>query len=360
MTYYIFYIMILVLESCMLFAANFKNQEVLIRKRNDRCYVILVTVQFLLLSALRAATVGADTQYYIEYFQTIDDNYTWPQMVSYLAGGFLGERRWFEPLFTLFVKCVHMFTGNPQIFLFVIAIIIMMPLGKFIYDNSRNVALSFMIYMCLFFQCFGITAVRQSLALSIAVLGGYHFVKEQKIWKFFICVLVGMLFHVSAIIILPLYFVYHYKPSKVAKAVYIGIVLLLFMFHDQMIEVISAVTGFAYAGSEGAKAFNMVIIMLAITLFCLWKYDKLIEMRDENKGIMNAVLLGTLILPLSQVDSVYMRLSYFYYMFLMILIPEILLLFPKKWKNIFTVCAYVGMIALFARHGLQYSFFWQA
>lgn len=360
MTYYIFYIMILVLESCMLFAANFKNQEVLIRKRNDRCYVILVTVQFLLLSALRAATVGADTQYYIEYFQTIDDNYTWPQMVSYLAGGFLGERRWFEPLFTLFVKCVHMFTGNPQIFLLVIAIIIMMPLGKFIYDNSRNVALSFMIYMCLFFQCFGITAVRQSLALSIAVLGGYHFVKEQKIWKFFICVLVGMLFHVSAIIILPLYFVYHYKPGKVAKAVYIGIVLLLFMFHNQMIEVISAVTGFAYAGSEGAKAFNMVIIMLAITLFCLWKYDKLIEMRDENKGIMNAVLLGTLILPLSQVDSVYMRLSYFYYMFLMILIPEILLLFPKKWKNIFTVCAYAGMIALFARHGLQYSFFWQA
>lgn len=360
MTYYIFYIMILVLESCMLFAANFKNQEVLIRKRNDRCYVILVTVQFLLLSALRAATVGADTQYYIEYFQTIDDNYTWPQMVSYLAGGFLGERRWFEPLFTLFVKCVHMFTGNPQIFLFVIAIIIMMPLGKFIYDNSRNVALSFMIYMCLFFQCFGITAVRQSLALSIAVLGGYHFVKEQKIWKFFICVLVGMLFHVSAIIILPLYFVYHYKPGKVAKAVYIGIVLLLFMFHDQMIEVISAVTGFAYAGSEGAKAFNMVIIMLAITLFCLWKYDKLIEMRDENKGVMNAVLLGTLILPLSQVDSVYMRLSYFYYMFLMILIPEILLLFPKKWKNIFTVCAYAGMIVLFARHGLQYSFFWQA
>lgn len=360
MTYYIFYIMILVLESCMLIAANFKNQEVLIRKRNDRCYVILVTVQFLLLSALRAATVGADTQYYIEYFQTIDDNYTWPQMVSYLAGGFLGERRWFEPLFTLFVKCVHMFTGNPQIFLFVIAMIIMMPLGKFIYDNSRNVALSFMIYMCLFFQCFGITAVRQSLALSIAVLGGYHFVKEQKLWQFFICVIVGMLFHVSTIIVLPLYFVYHYKPGKVAKAVYSGTVLLLFMFHDQMIEVISAVTGFAYAGSEGAKAFKMVIIMLAITLFCLWKYDKLIEIREENKGIMNAVSLGTLILPFSQVDSVYMRLSYFYYIFLMILIPEILLLFPKKWKNIFTVCAYIGMIVLFARHGLQYSFFWQA
>lgn len=360
MTYYIFYIMILVLESCLLCIANARTGETLSIKRNDRVYVILVTVQFLLLSALRNSTVGADTQYYIEYFQAIDDNYTWSQMVSYLAGGFLGERRWFEPLFTLFVKCVHIFTDNPQIYLSVIAIIIMIPLGKFIYDNSRNVALSFMIYMCLFFQCFGITAVRQSLALSIAVLGGYHFVKEQKIWKFFICVAVGMLFHVSAIIILPLYFVYHYKPGKVAKTVYIGIVLLLLMFHDQIIEALSNVTGLAYAGSEGAKAFNMVIIMLAITLFCLWKYDKLVEIREENKGIINAVLLGTLILPFSQVDSVYMRLSYFYYMFLMILIPEILLLFPKKCKNIFTVCAYAGMIALFARHGLQYSFFWQA
>ena len=354
------YIIILLVQTLILEYMNSKMQDTVVIERNNKIFVTCVTLQMILLSALRASCVGADTQYYIEYFQAIDDNYTWPQMVSYLAGGFLGERRWFEPLFTLFVKCVHIFTDNPQIYLSVIAIIIMIPLGKFIYDNSRNVALSFMIYMCLFFQCFGITAVRQSLALSIAVLGGYHFVKEQKIWKFFICVAVGMLFHVSAIIILPLYFVYHYKPGKVAKAVYIGIVLLLLMFHDQIIEALSNVTGLAYAGSEGAKAFNMVIIMLAITLFCLWKYDKLVEIREENKGIINAVLLGTLILPFSQVDSVYMRLSYFYYMFLMILIPEILLLFPKKWKNIFTVCAYAGMIALFARHGLQYSFFWQA
>lgn len=354
------YIIILLVQTLILEYMNSKMQDTVVVERNNKIFVTCVTLQMILLSALRASFVGADTQYYIEYFQAIDDNYTWPQMVSYLAGGFLGERRWFEPLFTLFVKCVHIFTGNPQIYLSVIAIIIMIPLGKFIYDNSRNVALSFMIYMCLFFQCFGITAVRQSLALSIAVFGGYHFVKEQKIWNFFICVAVGMLFHVSAIIILPLYFVYHYKPGKVAKAVYIGIVLLLLMFHDQIIEALSNVTGLAYAGSEGAKAFNMVIIMLAITLFCLWKYDKLVEIREENKGIINAVLLGTLILPFSQVDSVYMRLSYFYYMFLMILIPEILLLFPKKWKNIFTVCAYAGMIALFARHGLQYSFFWQA
>lgn len=354
------YIIILLVQTLILEYMNSKMQDTVVIERNNKIFVTCVTLQMMLLSALRASVVGADTQYYIEYFQAIDDNYTWPQMVSYLAGGFLGERRWFEPLFTLFVKCVHIFTDNPQIYLSVIAIIIMIPLGKFIYDNSRNVALSFMIYMCLFFQCFGITAVRQSLALSIAVLGGYHFVKEQKIWKFFICVAAGMLFHVSAIIILPLYFVYHYKLGKVAKAVYIGIVLLLLMFHDQIIEALSNVTGLAYAGSEGAKAFNMVIIMLAITLFCLWKYDKLVEIREENKGIINAVLLGTLILPFSQVDSVYMRLSYFYYMFLMILIPEILLLFPKKWKNIFIVCAYAGMIALFARHGLQYSFFWQA
>ena len=360
MTYYPFYIAIMVLESCLLWTMNSRTEETITVKRNNKVFVILVTIQFLLLLALRNSKVGADTQYYIEYFQAIDDNYTWSQLGRYLAGGFLGERRWFEPLFTLFVKCVHTITGNPQIFLTVIAIIIMIPLGRFVYGNSRNVALSFMIYMCLFFQCFGITAIRQSLALSISVLWGYHFVKERKLWKFLVCVVIGMLFHISAVVILPLYFVYHYKPKKVARIVYVGIVIILLLFHDQIITVVSGLTGLAYAGSEGAKAFNMVIIMLAITLFCLWKYDKLIEIREENKGIMNAVLLGTLILPFSQVDSVYMRLSYFYYMFLMILIPEILLLFPPKWKNIFTVCAYAGMIALFARHGLQYSFFWQA
>ena len=124
------YIIILLVQTLILEYMNSKMQDTVVVERNNKIFVTCVTLQMILLSALRASFVGADTQYYIEYFQAIDDNYTWPQMVSYLAGGFLGERRWFEPLFTLFVKCVHIFTGNPQIYLSVIAIIIMIPLGK--------------------------------------------------------------------------------------------------------------------------------------------------------------------------------------------------------------------------------------
>ena len=143
------------------------------------------------------------------------------------------------------------------------------------------------------------------------------------------------------------------------RCVYVALFAFIFLTKDTAIKIACNIMGYAYSGTEGAKAFNMVLLMCGVTGFTLLFYDKLLEQRPENKGFINAMLIGTLMLPFTQVDNTYMRLCYYYYMFLLIIIPEIVLCFPKKLRMPLTICGYLGMIALFARHGLEYTFFWQ-
>lgn len=360
MAIYLGFIFLMILQSVILGLCNRENAGIEKVEKNNKLYTGVMAIEFVCLSGLRNITVGSDTKAYMDFFHQIDKYYCWEDMIPYMAHGLIGKESWFEPLFVLFMKTMHVLTDNVQICLFVIAVIVLVPMALFVYRNSRNISLSMMIYMCLFFQCFGITAIRQAIALSIVVYIGYYYVKNREVWKYFVCLIIAFYFHHSAIIMLPFYFLYQLRLSKKMRIAYCGVFLGIFILKNQIILFADRLVGVGYTTYIGQKPSNMMIIMMMLTLFCLWKYDKLVEIRSENIGVLNAVFVGTLVLPFSQVNSTYMRLSYFYYMFLMILIPEILLLFPKKWKNIFTVCAYAGMIALFARHGLQYSFFWQA
>lgn len=357
---YLFFIAIFLVEGCMFKYISSVTKNAYLIKNNGKLYCGLMTLQFLLMSALRDYSVGADTLTYVTFFERTNYHFKWSEMGTYMLKGLIGQEGWFEPLFVLFTKTVYSFTTNARIWLFIIAVFIMIPLGIFVYKYSRDYCMSFMIYMCLFFQCFGITAIRQAMALTIVTFLGYKYVKERKIWGFLLCVIIAFYFHHSAIVMLPLYFIYNIKLNKKMRIVYCMGYGAVFILRNQILQLSALLTGGYYKFPGGQRPSNMVIIMTLLTLFCLWKYDKLSEIRSDNNGVINAVLIGTLFLPFTQINGTYMRLCYYYYMFLMILIPEILLLFPKKWKNIFTVCAYIGMIALFARHGLQYSFFWQA
>ena len=328
-------------------------------KQAPKIFAILMTVEFILLSGLRNIMVGGDTQAYITFFERIDFHYTWKEIITYIFWRYWTGDKWFEPLYVLYIKIFHTVTINPQIFLIVTAIIIFIPLGRYLYDNSRDISMSAMIYMCLFFQCFGITAIRQAIGISIVSLWGFRFVKERRLGGYLLTVFVAFLFHVSAIIMLPFYFLYQMKLTPKMRMIYVGALAIIFLTKEKIIQIASQMVGIVYVGAEGQKAFNMVIIMLAVTGYLLIRYDRVATQRTENKGFINAILIGTLILPFTQIDNTYMRLCYYYYMPLMIIIPEIIESFPRKLHMLIRVCAYLGMSVLFIRHGLEYSFFWQ-
>ena len=114
------------------------------RQRNKKWFVILVSVQWILISGLRGDGVGADTSNYMNMFDKIA--YTdWGKIFQYFPDYYLYGKETFEikPGFVLFEKIIRSFTASRTVYKFVVATIFTSSLGMFIYKNSEKPMLSF-------------------------------------------------------------------------------------------------------------------------------------------------------------------------------------------------------------------------
>lgn len=94
---------------------------------------------------------------------------------------------------------------------------------------TKYVIMGLWIYFSLIYITLEFSLVRQALAASICFYA-YRFVSEKKMWKYFMFVFIAFLFHLSALIMLPLYFFFKgkFNNSKLLFIVGLGCVLMLF------------------------------------------------------------------------------------------------------------------------------------
>lgn len=109
-------------------------------------------------------------------------------------------------------KIISSFTDNPFWLIFVTSIIILSGYFYSIRKYSPFVWLSVILYiMGPYAQ--SIYVLRQHMAMSI-VLYTYPFIIERKFWSYILISLLAFSMHQSAIVILPLYFLYQIKNFK--------------------------------------------------------------------------------------------------------------------------------------------------
>ena len=84
-------------------------------------------------------------------------------------------------------KVVSFFSTNNQLFLTIVAILSIAPVGRFIYKNSRMPFLSFIIYIAFNYYSFVFSGLRQAIAYGIIFIS-YDYIKNRKLAKFLICV----------------------------------------------------------------------------------------------------------------------------------------------------------------------------
>jgi hypothetical protein len=80
----------------------------------------------------------------------------------------------------------------------------------FFQKYSPNFGLSLFIYFCTLFFLFDFIAIRQALALSIFLLS-IPFIYERRFLPFFLLLLLASQIHISAILLLPGYFLFHLR-----------------------------------------------------------------------------------------------------------------------------------------------------
>lgn len=329
-------------------------------KNRNKLFVVFATLNWIVLSGLRHISIGADTlAYFNSYNRTLwtswDDLFN--NFVEIIIHG--SEELGKDPGYYLFVKITQLVTHNYQIFLIIIALIFTVPLGVWIYRNSKNPFISFLIYSVLFYSFFSITGHRQTIATSIVVLIGYKYIKERRLLPFILLTFIAFAIHKSALVFFPFYFLANKKVTKKYLITTLSIFPLLMFFRVPLALFFQDLSGYEYGIYEGAGTVNFTILLLLVVIVGLWKSKKILTNNPQATHFFNALIISVLTTPLTWVNPDAMRVVQYYSIFLMLLVPEIINSFKKDERPMVYFVVIGLLVMLLVRSNPQYMFFWQ-
>lgn len=329
-------------------------------KQKRKIFVCLASLQWILLSGLRHVSVGADTyEYYNSFVRSFD--VSWKEAMENFKGVLSGDIEGKDPGYLLFEKICGYFTSNYQIYLIIVAIIFTGLMGYFIYVNSRDPLISFLLYSCLFYAFFSITGIRQTIATALSVFVGYELIKKRKLLLFVCIILLAATLHKSALIFLPYYFFYNLNINLRYKIVSSIVILCSFIFKYPLSVWFKEIAGYdnygVYVGA-GANTFTLLLILLVMFMFVFSK--QILYKNEKNKYYYNALVIALFFVPLTYINPSAMRIVQYYSIFMMLVIPEIICVFKERDQRVVKFLFICTILILFLKAGNSgYLFFWQ-
>ena len=241
-----------------------------------------------------------------------------------------------EPLFNLISFLVSFTFLSPIFFFLISAMVTNIGIGRFIFENEKYAVWSLLFYLfipTLYMQSFNI--VRQFFAIGLF----YYALKYVgvSLWKYLILCILATLMHMSAIVLIPLYWILQYNIKGKTLFVVIPVSMLIFSF---LLNYISTL-GFKYselAITGDSRSFSGIILFFNI-LFLLFILQK--EIFYGMKTIYrNLFIFYIVTVDFSFINYNFYRFSYFFY-------PVVVLIIPYTFQKLFkTKMLNVGLIIL--------------
>lgn len=150
----------------------------------------------------------------------------------------------YEPGFVLYSVFCKSIVPNYFFWIFVSSLIDILLLRKIFERYSVNVCLSFAIYFAIGAIIMEFNLMRNIKAILILILAT-RYIQERRFGRYLFCIFLAMLFHVMAIIFVPLYFVLDRKWSKgVLWGVFIACIVVLLLRIKFLTPVLIYAAGF--------------------------------------------------------------------------------------------------------------------
>lgn len=359
------FVIFLILSIGFFFNVNYPQtfNESKIRKK----YVYIICFIFIFYAGLRNLAVGDDTYQYYRLFEDIKTK-NWDSINEvffyYLDSG-IGK----DVGYLYFEKIIQIFTNEFQVYLFVVALIFFSSLGNFIYKNTTRLSdciLGFLIYFVLFNNVFTISAIRQSLALAV-VFYAFELIKKKKFFIFIIILISTSLIHKTVLIFIPFYFIAQIKKERLFVLITIILFPLVFINRDSLGEYFKLISGYNdYEQYEGAGTYNFTLLFLFLLVISLFQRKFIINKNAQAKMYFLALGLVLVLLPMSWIHPAALRITMYFSIFILLLLPEVLNSLDKyslKFKKDMYVLTVVLLVLLYMRSNwnnpIQYGFFWE-
>ena len=338
-------------------------------------YIIACLTLFLLIAALRniywATSLHMDATSYAYIFRK-DSLMSWNSLYTAFIDRYFNHIGDFDIGYDLLGKLIGRYTDNYNYFSLIIDLLFFIPIGILLYKYTtkiRQIMLALIFYIALI-QVHMISGARQMFAIGLDVVAVMYSINNKKI-KAIAFFLLGITIHFSSLLAaIPLLLIFLDVKSRLLKRIHF-ITLCAFpvvlLFPNQIIIFLGNAVGMEKYAQYGMEAIqggaNTFIIMIELlSLFCYFAFSE--KYLEDNKAIRNLYImvpLFTIFAPLVHSNGSMIRISLFYHIYLMILLPIGLeLAVTKKSQMITYFIVTICLIALIIKGGvMDYRFMWQ-
>ena len=335
-------------------------------KKERRIFCITCFIVLFLFLALRSEFVGNnDTNNYC-------DVYEYATKITSLKQ-FLDEKKSMESGFLIYVFVLSRFLRFRQALIISSSFIFAGSASLFIYKNSKNVSLSFLIYITLGLMIFEATAMRQGIAISICMLA-FSFSKKRKFILFVLSVLLAFTFHKTAIVFLIVYPLGFLKKNWLITAAFVLVGVSCLFFGNTIMSYANDYFGKEYVNKVESGGYVMVLTYVALVFLAIiypeigpYKLFKKINNNAFNNGRILYLSIITLFCYLLRYygGQAAERLCYYFVFLELIVFPNAIERIKDKNSSLFAQFIFsVFIIALFCYrlYGsdlVPYYFFWR-
>lgn len=269
--------------------AKYQNSEIVKNETSKEQNIIclLYILMMIAIFTLRATTIGTDTQTYANYYNG-------------LSAGKLGNL--FEIGFEMLIFLCKLLGFNFNAFLFVSSLIIFVPIYFLVVKHSKNPILSLFAYSTLGVYSMSFNGLRQFIAFSLFLIGIQYIIKGGKLsfFKYILIITVAVLFHSSAMVLYPVYFLKFVKLNIPTMLVFIALIMLAMGLMQPVVKLVSKITHFnyydRYFGSGDLQSISLInvfycIVMMAVFIYFRVLRDKIDFESDDEKNKYNIFLI---------------------------------------------------------------------
>lgn len=234
-------------------------------------------------------------------------------------------------------KLVYKINTDYQSIFIVTSLIILLLIFITIYRECNKYELGIYLFITLghFYTSFNV--IRQYIAIAITFYA-VKYIFERKFYKYLIAVLLASSFHITAIIMIPFYFIVQIKmdTKKFICGIIIGIVGL--NAFEKMLSILIDLfpkyehyndsVFFTYGSTTGLIIYGVIFIVMYIYR------NKLIKADIKNSVYINFIFISLLVSILTTKGVLFERIAGFFNIYAVILIPNLIDIFNKKERRL--------------------------
>jgi transmembrane protein EpsG len=300
--------------------------------RPNKFMVFLVLSCLVVVSGLRN-TIG-DTYFYMHAYETID--FTWEYTLENKDPGF--------SVLQMYLKNI---SNDPQILLFITALVTNILIIITLYKYSKTLEISIYVFITSGMFIVSMNGVRQFLAASI-IFWATKYLLTGKFKHYFLVILFASTFHESALILLPIYFIVRREAWTRITFLLLTLAILIVMGFDQFTKILfSALEDSQYGGYSdfaegGANKIRVLVDAVPIVIAYLGRH-KLREIWPKSDIIVNMSIIGLLFSIIATQNWIFARFNIYFSLYNLILISWIIYLFKENNRKF----VYYGLLVCY-------------